>query len=319
MESFDSEVTRNLSLCHPRKVVDSNNNVKETINYYPFGSEMKMQDPAQMAGGTWQPYRFTSKELDKQNGLNWYDFGARLFDVAGVPMWTSVDPLAEKYYPFTPYSYCAGDPVNKFDPDGKQTSPVYNREGEFMGTDDKGLQGVPIVMENSDFKQGMSHEEALSKDCDINSFASDEAFEKFSSHFQSLPNRPDYDGYLTLKEANDWYRNGNGESLYTDLNKIDLSYIWSAGDKYVGQEKIVNLLSNSASLNDGLVYGNIRLKRYPNNSVRAYSDIYDFDMKSWKNPLNWIRNGLTVVGKEVAGEGMPYEINIYGSKTLKTK
>ena len=25
--------------------------------------------------------------------------GARLFDVAGVPMWTSVDPLAEKYYP----------------------------------------------------------------------------------------------------------------------------------------------------------------------------------------------------------------------------
>ena len=103
-----------------RKVVDSNNNVKETINYYPFGSEMKMQDPAQMAGDTWQPYRFTSKELDNQNGLNWYDFGARWFDVAGVPMWTSVDPLAEKYYPFSPYSYCAGDPVNKFDPDGKK-------------------------------------------------------------------------------------------------------------------------------------------------------------------------------------------------------
>ena len=103
-----------------RKVVDSNNNVKETINYYPFGSEMKMQDPAQMAGNTWQPYRFTGKELDNQNGLNWYDFGARWFDVAGVPMWTSVDPLAEKYYPFTPYSYCAGDPVNKFDPDGRE-------------------------------------------------------------------------------------------------------------------------------------------------------------------------------------------------------
>ena len=103
-----------------RMVVDSNNNIKETINYYPFGSEMRMQDPAQMAGDTWQPYRFTGKELDKQNGLNWYDFGARWFEVAGVPMWTSVDPLAEKYYPFTPYSYCAGDPVNKFDPDGRE-------------------------------------------------------------------------------------------------------------------------------------------------------------------------------------------------------
>jgi RHS repeat-associated protein len=102
-----------------RKVVDSNDNVKETICYYPFGSEMRMQAPAQMAGDTWQPYRFTGKELDKQNGLNMYDFGARWFDVAGVPMWTSVDPLAEKYYNVTPYSYCAGDPVNKIDPDGR--------------------------------------------------------------------------------------------------------------------------------------------------------------------------------------------------------
>jgi hypothetical protein len=188
-----------------------------------------------------------------------------------------------------------------------------------MGTDDDGLQGIPLVMENTDFKQGMSHEEALSKDCDISSFCSDEAFEKFSNHFNSLPCRPDYDGYLTLKEDNDWYRNGNGESLYTDLNKIDLSYIWSAGDIFIGQEKTIILLSNSASLNDGLVYGNIRLRRYPNNSVRAYSDTYDFDIKSWKNPLNWIRNGLTVVGEKVAGKGTPYEINIYGSKKLKTK
>ena len=104
-----------------RMVVDSKNNIKETINYYPFGSEMRIQDPAliQQTDNNWHPFRFTGKELDKQNGLNMYDFGARLFDVAGVPMWTSVDPLAEKYYPFTPYSYCAGDPVNKFDPDGK--------------------------------------------------------------------------------------------------------------------------------------------------------------------------------------------------------
>ena len=104
-----------------RMVVDSNNNIRETINYYPFGSEMRMEDPAQMAGDFQHPYRFTGKELDRLNGLNMYDFGARWYDVAGVPMWTSVDPLAEKYYPFTPYSYCAGDPVNKYDPDGRST------------------------------------------------------------------------------------------------------------------------------------------------------------------------------------------------------
>ena len=128
-----------------RKVVDSNNNIKETINYYPFGSEMKMQDPAQMVGDTWQPYRFTSKELDNQNGLNWYDFGARWFDVAGVPMWTSVDPLAEKYFHISPYSYCAGDPINKFDPDGKEIKIWYGPKGHEKSFTFSGFHGKKSI------------------------------------------------------------------------------------------------------------------------------------------------------------------------------
>ena len=52
------------------------------------------------------------------NSLNMYDFGARWYDVAGVPMWTSVDPRAEKYYCLSPYNYCGGDPVNARDPNG---------------------------------------------------------------------------------------------------------------------------------------------------------------------------------------------------------
>ena len=78
---------------------------------------MIAKEPNMLAEDYWQPYRFSGKELDKQNGLNMYDFGARLFDVAGVPMWISVDPLAEDNPNVTPYMYCAGDPVNKFDPD----------------------------------------------------------------------------------------------------------------------------------------------------------------------------------------------------------
>ena len=129
-----------------RKVVDSNNNVKETINYYPFGSEMRMQDPAQMAGDSWQSYRFTGKELDKQNGLNWYDFGARWFDVAGVPMWTSVDPLAEKYYPYTPYSYCAGDPVNNIDIKGDSISVLIAPDGA------NGCGHMAVLIQNKENK-----------------------------------------------------------------------------------------------------------------------------------------------------------------------
>ena len=98
-----------------RMVVDSNDSIKENINYYPFGSEMRLENPALLTGSFSHPFRFTGKELDKLNSLNMYDFGARMYDVAGVPMWTSVDPLCEKYYNITPYAYCVNNPVKYID------------------------------------------------------------------------------------------------------------------------------------------------------------------------------------------------------------
>lgn len=292
------------------RTVSLNQFYKSQINhYYPFGA---LTDKS--TNGDTQPYKYNCKELDRMSGLDWYDYGARYYD--GI-RFTTMDPMAEKYYSISPYAYCANNPVNAIDPDGKRMSPIYGLDGDFLGTDDKGLQGVPIVMDKKDYKPIMSHAEALSKDKDINSFNSDDAFEKFMQHYNQLPNRPDYDGYLTLEEANNWYRDGNGQPLYTDIKKLDLSLIRSLGDKYVGQVKTFNLLISSNSLNDGLVYGNITLKRYPNNSVRAYADIYDFDMKSWKNPSSWIRNGETIIGEHVAGKGKPFTINIYGSQELK--
>ena len=116
-----------------RMVVGSDDTVKETINYYPFGSEMRMEDPAQMSSGFVQPYRFTGKELDRLNGLNMYDFCGRWYDVAGVPMWTSVDPLCEDYYNISPYAYCGGNPVMLVDPDGKAFNLITGGIGAFVG------------------------------------------------------------------------------------------------------------------------------------------------------------------------------------------
>ena len=52
------------------------------------------------------------------HGLNMYDYGARQQDPA-VGMFTSMDPLCEKYYNISPYIYCAGNPVRYVDVDGK--------------------------------------------------------------------------------------------------------------------------------------------------------------------------------------------------------
>ena len=264
-------------------------------------------------------YLFNGKELDEETG-NYY-YGARYYNPQ-TSIWLSVDPLADERSWLTPYNFVQNNPLVKVDPNGALDNPIYDTDGNFLGTDDTGIQGDAIVMDKSDFKQGMSNKEATTKVTTLNdACATDcitaDAYDKISEHHSNLPSRPDWDGYLTLEEANEWYRTGGGQPLFTDLSKIDLSGIRSLGEDYVGQEKNFNLLLHSGSLNDGLVYGSIRLKRYPNHKVRAYAARYDFDMHNPWNPLNSGRNAQTIIGGAYAGKGTPFEINIYGSATLQ--
>jgi len=65
-----------------------------------------------------QPYKYNGKEFDHQLELNWYDYGARFYDPL-IGRFTTPDPLSEKYYSVSPYAYCANNPVNAVDPDGR--------------------------------------------------------------------------------------------------------------------------------------------------------------------------------------------------------
>jgi RHS repeat-associated protein len=64
-----------------------------------------------------QPYKYNGKEFVEMHGYDTYDYGARGY-YAAMGRFTSVDPHAEKYYSISPYAYCAGNPVNRIDPDG---------------------------------------------------------------------------------------------------------------------------------------------------------------------------------------------------------
>lgn len=95
-----------------RVVADEEGNVEETNHYYPFGGLM-----ASSSGSSIQNYKYNGKELDRKNGLNWYDYGARHYD-AVLGRWHVVDPMAEKYYEISPYAYCLNNPVKFIDPTG---------------------------------------------------------------------------------------------------------------------------------------------------------------------------------------------------------
>jgi RHS repeat-associated protein len=62
-------------------------------------------------------YQYNGKELNEDFGLNWNDYGARMYD-ATLGRWHSIDIMAEAYPEMSPYSYCGNNPISFIDIDG---------------------------------------------------------------------------------------------------------------------------------------------------------------------------------------------------------
>ena len=86
-------------------------------HYYPFGNTFGEYNHCD-ENTDLQRYKFNGKELDLVHGLRLYDYGARMYDQI-LGCWTSVDPMAEKYYHISPYVFCFDNPVRMVDRDGK--------------------------------------------------------------------------------------------------------------------------------------------------------------------------------------------------------
>ena len=118
-----------------RAVLDQNRNVVERNSYYPYGGLINASDTQV------QPYKYSTKELDRENGLDLYDSQARWYDPM-LPQTTTQDPLAEKYYSISPYAWCAGNPVRFVDPSGKT----------FIINNDRAQQAMIATVPQSDAK-----------------------------------------------------------------------------------------------------------------------------------------------------------------------
>ena len=104
-----------------RVVINQSGTVEEANHYYPFGGVFA-------STGNTQPYKYNGKEYDGKKGLNWYDYGARMYDAA-LGRFMTVDPLAEKYYPMSPYGYCLNNPIKFIDADGRLPRIYIERKG----------------------------------------------------------------------------------------------------------------------------------------------------------------------------------------------
>ena len=99
--------------------------ILEVNDYLPFGTRI----PTDLQSTT-NRHRFSGKEEqrfgsldlgmgDDRVSLNLLDFGARYYDPF-TARWTTSDPMAGKYHSLSPYNYCAGNPVNLVDPEGRR-------------------------------------------------------------------------------------------------------------------------------------------------------------------------------------------------------
>lgn len=101
-----------------RAVINTQNQVVSAQDYDPWG--YLMENRTYETGNS--TYKFTGKERDRDIENNYDYFGARYYD-SRIANWTSIDPLFEKHFDYSPYNYVLRSPIILIDPDGNQTIP----------------------------------------------------------------------------------------------------------------------------------------------------------------------------------------------------
>jgi RHS repeat-associated protein len=110
--------------------------VQQESHYYPFGMQMDLLSYQRM-GSRENRYLYNGKELQKDFELDWYDYGARMYD-GQIGRWHVVDPLAHEFPHQSPYAAFNNNPIFYIDPDGRAAVPpgdYYDKNGAYLGND----------------------------------------------------------------------------------------------------------------------------------------------------------------------------------------
>ena len=128
-----------------RVVYTEGGQLEQVVAYDPFG--VVIPDLGRSLDR--QPYLYNGKELDRVHGLDWYDYGARMYD-APLCRWHAMDKLCEDYYGVSPYVYCLDNPVRFLDEDG--LAP-----GDFFETVDAAAIDFGLFYNDNSIREGVEY------------------------------------------------------------------------------------------------------------------------------------------------------------------
>ncbi|MEM9680870.1 MAG: RHS repeat-associated core domain-containing protein, partial [Bacteroidota bacterium] len=107
------------------KVTVEEHPVIQTDDYYPFG--LQHDGGYQRTTSKENQYKYNGKELIKDLGIDWYDYGARMY-MSDIGRWNGIDPLAQLYIGNSPYTYVLNQPTQAVDPNGMACAGCNNKD-----------------------------------------------------------------------------------------------------------------------------------------------------------------------------------------------
>ena len=116
----------------------ANNTTVQRTQYYPSGLPW-----ASNTGDNpgLQEKKYNGKEFVEMHGYDEYDSQARMYYPA-ILRTPTLDPLSEKYSNISPYAWCAGNPVNAVDLDGREMSDFEDKDGNKISHVEDGSNAV---------------------------------------------------------------------------------------------------------------------------------------------------------------------------------
>lgn len=227
-----------------RVVISQSGMIEQVNHYYPFGS---LFEEGMTTSN--QAYKYNGKELDRMHGLDWYDYGARMYD-SPLGRFTTIDPMAEKYYSISSYVYCNNNPVNRIDPTGKTDYHILangqiKRTGKINDNIDRlfAANGEYVEVHNKQLLKGL-----------IKNMGGDYYSRRFYQETSNIEDATSLFKFASDNTEKEWkldiYKDDNGEKtavVATDLNKSAVSITNKYKDDHANvksKTKIVDIHSH---------------------------------------------------------------------------